>query len=114
MSVSSNLKDRIDNILTVDATPSTPQTPCEDDLLDQFDINDSPLSKISRSGTIFTPTTEQTRQSTCEFESTSDIKFPSAKSKYPDDDVNTDSGQEKKNNGYKKKHRSKGNVFNYL
>lgn len=108
MSFLSNLKDKFENVLTVDATPTTPRTPAEDDLLDLFDINGSPLSKISGSGSsVFTPTTEQSRQSACEFEATSDIKFPCGKSKYPEDDVNTDSGQERKNNGYKKKHKSR-------
>lgn len=111
MSILRNHKDdSFENVLTVDATPSTPRTPGEDDLLDLYDINGSPLSKISGGGSVFTPTTEPTRQSAFKFQPTSDIKFPSGKSKYPDDDVNADSGQEKKNNGYKKKPRSKGKV----
>ncbi|XP_033216038.1 uncharacterized protein LOC117172339 [Belonocnema kinseyi] len=99
----SDLNDKFQNSLTVDAT----RTPVEDDLLDRFDLTVCPSSKNTGDRPRFSSSSSasqsrQSESSECKFDPTSDIKFPSGRSNdQPDDDADADSGGKKKNHGYK-------------
>ena len=111
MSVLSDLEDKFENLLTVDATPSTPRIPVEDNLLDLFEITGSPTSKFSEKNPLSTSSAEQKQKSECKVDPTADIKFPNGKSSDLGDDVDADAGEQKKNTGFKKKSRTKGTTF---